>query len=172
MFILQCLSDVERRFPEEQTDSGVSKMPKQTTPTMPRPATPRSSPLFTADDAALAAMRAKVIGPSSCSNQRISTCHQQSSVTGAHLIFGKGSSHCVSGSGPAAVTPANVTTSNSDILNWTPRPAKSTSDAISATTATTGSSIFNNLCEGIEQLKYSIKGTVTSYQLSVACMVQ
>lgn len=148
--VLQRLCDVERRFSENDTTSTTPRMPVQATPTMPRPVTPGSSPLFTPGDATLAAMREKVIGSSSCSNQRTFANSRQLSNTGAHLIFGKGSSRKVGGvlSG-VHVDAANISQGCSsiglDTFQRAPQPVESgaASDA-----TTTDASIFNNLCEG------------------------
>lgn len=145
--LLQCLSDVERRYSEDHTDSIISKMPKQTTPMMPHPATPTSSPLYTAGDATLTALRERVIGSSSCSNQTTHAHSKQSSSAGAHLVFGKGSSHSVGGSGASISheVAANISSGNSDTSRRMPQPVVHETPVA---TASTGSSIFNNLCEG------------------------
>lgn len=149
---------MERRFSEDYTNSGVHRMPKQTTPTMPHhcPSNPSSSPLFTPGDATLAAMREKVIGSSSCS-KTVTHSKQHPAMplsSGARLIFGKGSSHTAHG---GQVGVSHTSSSSSGLDNSSSgsgskctHMAPQTGGNADSAAAITDASIFNNLCEGIE----------------------
>ena len=137
---------MEKRYSEDQA---MPKMPKQTTPTVFHLSTPSPSPLFAPGDAALAAMRERVVGSSSCSNRF--PCARSATPAGASRIFGKGSSGCKGGvpTGKSSMkVPVYSDTTGSDGKEVVPPGSMLQDYCDDHATSVRESSIFSNLCEG------------------------